>query len=108
MIIGQVQAHVRQHHTHQGHQGQVQTLGQHLRADEHIGALVDEVRHDDLVSAFLAGCFGIPTQGLSVGEQRFYFLFHLLSAGAELADGSAAAVRAFRRHAAPVAAGMTQ
>ena len=95
-VIRQVQPHVCQHHAHQGDQGQVQALGEHLGADQHIGAVGAEVAQNDLVCAFLAGGLIIPAQGARLRQESLNFGFNLFGAGAVLADALAAALRAGR------------
>ena len=42
LVIGQPQRNVGRDHAHQGHQRQVQPFGNHLRAHQDVGFLVDE------------------------------------------------------------------
>ena len=64
------------------------------------------MRQQDVVGALLAGGFGIPAQDARLREALLHIGFHLLGAGAELADLVAAAVRAFAGHLAAVTAGV--
>ena len=106
VVIGQLQAHIRQHHPHQRHQGQIQSFRQHLRADQDIGLVVHKRLQQQVMRAFLAGGFGIPAQGAHAREQLLYIAFYFFGAGAKLADLGAAALRARFGHLAAVIAGV--
>ena len=104
--VGQAEAHIGQHHAHQGHQRQIQALGDHLRAHQHVGALAGKLVQDQVMGAFLASGFIIPAQGAGLREERLHLGLNLLGAGAVMADARPFAGRAGFGRLALVAAVM--
>ena len=91
-------------HADQRHQRQVKPLGDHLRADQHVRLVGDELGEDRIVAALRAGHIAIPAQRARLREFRLDRLLHVLGAAAEVADALALAIGTEGRHRiAPVA-----
>jgi len=76
--------------------------------DENVGAVVDEMRENDLVGTFLAGGFRVPAKGDSLREQFVQGSFHPFRAGAILTDLAAFTLGTDRRHLTGVTAGVAE
>ena len=105
---GRFKSGIRQHDADQRDQRQVQPLGEHLRAHQHIGVVRCEMGQDEFVGILLAGRFPIPAQDLGFWKKRFDLLLHLFAAQPVLADLVAAAHGAFLRHLARVPAAVAK
>ena len=92
-----VQAQIGVQHAHQRDVGEVQSLGNHLGAKEHGNVFLLEVFQDFLMCIHGAYRVGVHPVGLHVGKKEFQLLLHLLGAGADGFQRSAA-FRAALRH----------
>jgi len=102
--VRQVQTDIRQHNPDQGYIGQVESLGQHLRANQHVGFAVGKMGQDDVVSVFLAGGFPVPAQRDGLWEQAQHLALNLFAAQTKCADVRAFALRTGFGHLAAVPA----
>ena len=85
-VIRQVESDISQHDPHQRHQRQIHPFGKHLRADQHIRLMGRKLAQDRFMGALPAGGLVIPAQRAGLREKRLQIGFHLLRAGAVLAD----------------------
>ena len=58
--VRQVKAYIGGNGAHQCHQGQIQPLGDHLRAYQHVGFVGGETLQDLLMAALFARGVGVP------------------------------------------------
>ena len=92
-----VQAQIGVQHAHQRDVGEVQPLGHHLGAKKHGNVLLLEVFQNFFMCIHGAYRVGVHPVGLHVGKEEFQLLLHLLGAGADGFQRSAA-FRAALRH----------
>ena len=85
---------VRRDHADQRDERHVEPLGDHLRADEHVGLVGEEAGEDRLVRVAAAGDVAVPAQGARLREGAAHLLFDPLGAEADLPDAVALALRA--------------
>ena len=94
--VRQIEADIRTDHADQRHHRQIESLGDHLRADQHVGLAVHEALQDGIVRCLCRGGIGVPAQHARGGKGLHHRLLHLLRAGAEVADALRVAARAQR------------
>ncbi|WIG61566.1 MAG: hypothetical protein OJF49_004314 [Ktedonobacterales bacterium] len=95
--VGQEQRDIRRDHAHQRHAGQVKPLGNHLCADQYIGAPLSEGAQQFFVRLARAGGIAVPAQHPRAGELPLHRRLHPLRAQAEIADAGAPTIGAGRR-----------
>ena len=88
--IRQVQCDICCNDTYQRHQRQIETLGDHLRADKHISLVADKLGEDFFMRIFAPCYVSIPAQDTRFGEEFVYQLFYFLRANAKEPDAFAA------------------
>jgi hypothetical protein len=95
-IVGQMKRCIRRDHAHQCDKGQIEPFGNHLGADQYIGAVLNKGLQEPLMVR-AAGCVTIPADEAGLGVELAYGLFHPLRAQAKVADMAAAALGALVR-----------
>ena len=80
---------------------EIQSLGDHLRADQNVGVALPEVAHDAGMRALFRGGVAVHARDARCREHAQHLFLDLLRADAERLDLHAAAVRAGRRARGP-------
>ena len=101
-----MQRQIRRHHADQRDVRKIQSLSDHLRADQHLRLPASELGKNPLMRILAAGRIHVHARYLHAGEPREHLFLHLLRARSEELDKLAPAFRADFRGLALLAAVM--